>query len=184
MYVKLRQTKRLKAYGITFITKEPASYSVMRICKSWIFYNDADAPEDMVLIPEENQGEENGFAAGVETNKGEALDYEGPHTHRFVHDLDTDEELSDADMSAGENSSMNEGWEDDDSEDDFGEEKSKEIKEALDGFLDSLPEFKTEEAKIVQAFSTRHRKSPRDTDEDVEDQFMRFMGRKASRGVS
>ena len=147
-----------------------------------LFYNDTDALEDRVLFPEEHLGEENGFAVGQEMNKMERLEYQGPDFNRFIHDLDTDEEISDSEkVVPGERlrhtCRHDDGEsEEDDDEDDDGDEDWQGMKYE--------PRQPDEDAKEAISFFLRHRDSPtiNNSGEDMDDTFMRFLRREASRG--
>lgn len=165
-----------------------------------LFYSDADALEDRVLFPEEFLGEENGFAVGAEMNKMEKFECEAPDFNRFVNDLDTDEELSegeeralehtcedkdmDEDEDRGSREHRHEDEDMDEDEDEGGgweDENSDEEIELSDE--SELDEAEREDAATVMEFFMRHHAPPNNKEEDVEDQFMRFLRRESSKGI-
>ncbi len=161
---------------------------VMEKPPKFLFYNDADALEDRVLFPEETLGEENGFAIGAEMNKMEKLEYEAPDFKRFVHDLDTDEDVPsgegysgpehtcmDEDSEADENE--DEDWENDDTDDEYEVENPEDYQGPM-----------TEDANTAIQFYSRHLDnvdSPdsEDPDQGMKDQFTRFLRRESSKGM-
>ena len=147
-----------------------------------LFYSDADALEDRVLFPEEYEGEENGFAVGAEMNKMEKLEYEAPDFNRFVNDLDTDEELSEGEERALEHTCEDEDMEDADEgsewEDENGDDEEIQFSDESE-----LDEAEREDTATVIEFFIRHPAPPKNKEEDVEDQFMRFLRRESSKGM-
>lgn len=61
-----------------------------------LFYDEIDEAEDRILFPEEYQEDDAEIAVGDELKAMAKLEYQGPDMRRFVHDLDTDEELPEA----------------------------------------------------------------------------------------
>jgi len=82
-----------------------------------VFYNEADALEDLVLFPDDAKVEVEEF-----TTRMSRFEKEGPQVLRFVHDLDVDENLSDFDESSKIEDDDDFG--DDDEEEDWEEGES------------------------------------------------------------
>lgn len=163
---------------------------IMENPPKFLFYNDADALEDRVLFPEETIGEENGFAVGAEMNKMEKLEYEAPDFKRFVHDLDTDEDVPsgedyagpkhtcmDEDSEADEDEDEDEDWEDGDTDEEYEDEGLEDCQGPV-----------TEEAHTAIQLYSRHLDNADSSDmenpeQDMKDQFMRFLRRESSKGM-
>lgn len=162
---------------------------VMEKPPKFLFYNDADALEDRVLFPEETLGEENGFAIGAEMNKMEKLEYEAPDFNRFVHDLDTDEDVpSGEDYSGPEHSCMDEDSDADEDEDEDWENSDTDGEYEVEDPEDYQGPM-TEDATTAIQFYSRHLDNAdssdlEDPDEGMEDQFMRFLRRESSKGMA
>ena len=103
-----------------------------------LFYDEIDEAEDRIPFPEEYQEDDAEIAVGDELKALAKLEYQGPDMRRFVHDLDTDEELPEAKHDHGsendsgeENHTCRSGKEGDDSREDSEEERLFEMLERL-----------------------------------------------------
>ena len=166
--------------GTRFLLRGP-DMQVLEKPPKFLFYDDADALEDRVLFPEEYLGEEHGLAIGADMNQMEKLEYEAPDFDRFVHDLDSDEDVPDKEEhtgkdedSEGDEDEEDDGWENGNTDDEY-------VVEGPENFEGPI----TEDTKTALEFFSRHRDSPsfEDPEEDMEEQFMRFVRRESSKGM-
>lgn len=84
------QKGRMSSWDLDNNTHKPTELHVPDLSK---FYNEADVLEDAVLFPEQTaSGNVGGLFRGHETAMQDFMS-KGPDWERFIHDLDTDEEL-------------------------------------------------------------------------------------------
>ena len=147
-----------------------------------LFYNDVDALEDQVLFPEETPGSDNDVLAHEDMNSLNKLEHEGFNMNRFFFDLDTDEEDPESDSDDHEHhcseetsDGEHEDWEQDESDDDFESIDGKESNEPL-----------SEEVKAFISYFVKHRDHPSAIvdEEDMYEQYSRFLRRESSKGLS
>ena len=82
-------------------TQKPTQFHEPDLSK---FYNEADVLEDEILFPEQTaSGDVGGLFRGHETAMQDFMS-KGPDWERFIHDLDTDEELDISDAETGDTS--------------------------------------------------------------------------------
>ena len=80
-------------------TQKPTQFHEPDLSK---FYNEADVLEDAILFPEQTaSGAVGGLFRGHETAMQDFMS-KGPDWERFIHDLDTDEELDISDAETGD----------------------------------------------------------------------------------
>ncbi|KAL8672046.1 MAG: hypothetical protein Q9168_003473 [Polycauliona sp. 1 TL-2023] len=171
------------------------------------FYGEADVLEDEVLFPEEYSTEPTNALYKGTVNALENFGSEGPNWERFVHDLETDEELSSEedddhlleDGSESDDHLLEDGNASDDSEweDDCADEEGKElplttIQRSNDGNGDDrmAKTGRTVEEILSSMFSEEQRKDmavlerwkpPKDFRADIKADFDMFFDREKSR---
>ena len=177
------------------------------------FYGEADALEDEVLFPEEFSTETSNALYSGTANALENFGNEGPNWERFVHDLETDEELesdefdgsdwsneSDEYVLENESEGDAEEWEDESENDDeqsLALENTEQSNNGRDDHAmvksDVKPDNPTMEEILSSVFSAeqqkdlallRHWKPPRDFRADVKADFETFFDREKSRRKS
>ncbi|KAL8721649.1 MAG: hypothetical protein Q9225_001698 [Loekoesia sp. 1 TL-2023] len=124
------------------------------------FYGEADALEDKVLFPEELSTESPNALYSGRANALEKFVKSGPDWGRFVHDLETDEE-----MESDEDDRLLEG-ESDEEESEDGETAQAPL----------LSEEEQDDMALITGW-----KPPRDFRENVEEDFFMFMDREKSK---
>lgn len=170
------------------------------------FYGEADALEDEVLFPEESSTEPSNALYSGTVNALENFGNEGPNLVRFVHDLETDEELesnesngsnwsdvSDGHLLENENQSDEDEWKDE-SEDDEEREVALENAKPSNNGEDDLATVKSDsptmEEILSSVFSAEQQKDmavlhlwkpPRDLRADFKADFDTFYDREKSR---
>ncbi|KAI4258196.1 MAG: hypothetical protein L6R42_005245 [Xanthoria sp. 1 TBL-2021] len=170
------------------------------------FYGEADALEDEVLFPEESSTEPSNALYSGTVNALENFGNEGPNLVRFVHDLETDEELesnesngsdwsdvSDGHLLENENQSDEDEWKDE-SEDDEEREVALENAKPSNNGEDDLATVKSDsptmEEILSSVFSAEQQKDmavlhlwkpPRDLRADVKADLDTFYDRGKSR---
>lgn len=173
------------------------------------FYGEADTLEDEVLFAEEFSTEPSNALYIGTVNALENFGNEGPNWERFVHDLETDEELesdessgsdwsdeSDNHLLENENQGDEDEWEDE-SEDDEEREHALETTKASSNGEDDLAMVKSDsptmEEILSSVFSAEQQKDmavlhlwkpPRDFRADVKADFDTFYDREKSRRKS
>lgn len=174
------------------------------------FYGEADALEDEVLFPEEFSTETSNALYSGTANALENFGNEGPSWERFVHDLETDEELESDEFDGSEWSNESdeyvleneteadaEEWEDESEHDDeqgLALETTKLSNNGRDDHAmvksDVKSDNPTTEEILSSMFSAeqqkdlallRHWKPPRDFRADVKADFETFFDREKSR---
>lgn len=164
---------------------------VLESTPRYLFYNDVDALEDQYLFPEETNGPSDDVAVGIALrNRIVALDEQGPDINRFILDLDTDEEVPDQKSGSEREDSFEDDEDGEDDEDDLEdqsdggwEDKSEEDGDEESGVLDEpvLPSSSTiGEMKKFLPYIMKHK--PRDRNEDIMEQYHKFLQREASKG--
>ena len=162
------------------------------------FYNEADVLEDAILFPEQTaSGTVGGLFRGHETAMQDFMS-KGPDWERFIHDLDTDEELDVSDAETGDTSDEGSQYEQ------AGEEEDKRL---VKGMMNRVPEGdhtccedSNSEAGFPDSQITRFTsmtedekqdlalmeswKSPSFQRADIEKHFYTFLDREKSKGES
>ena len=175
-------------------TQEPTEFHEPDLSK---FYNEADLLEDAILFPEQTaSGTVGGLFRGHETSMQDFMS-KGPDWERFIQDLDTDEEFDDSD--AGSEYTLEDGSQDEESEEGIDEHQVKGIKHSQDSKHSSSDDIESEasstDRQIRDALSmTEDEKQdfallkkwspPKSRKEDVEKQFHTFLDREKSKGKS
>ncbi|MCJ1457569.1 hypothetical protein MMC28_007937 [Mycoblastus sanguinarius] len=156
------------------------------------FYNEADAVEDAVLFPEEiSKGELNALSKvslfkGL-TNPVHDLGKEGPDMHRFIEDLDTDEETESIDSSSEEDEGhLTEDKSHDTESDELPLGKNGSNENLPGGQVAKLPDFMslnifTNQEKRNMAVLDKW-ESPLQKRYDVAREFDKFLDREKSKG--
>lgn len=174
------------------------------------FYGEADALEDEVLFPEEFSTEPSNALHSGTANALENFGNEGPNWERFVHDLETDEELesdefdgsdwsneSDEYVLENESEADAEEWEDESENDDeqgLALETTKLSNNGRDDHAMVKSDVKSDNPTMEEILSSvfsaeqqkdlallRHWKPPRDFRADVIADFETFFDREKSR---
>lgn len=147
-----------------------------------LFYTEGDALEDKILFAEEEVGPSLGLLSGGATNKLNKLETKGPDMKRFIHDLDTDDELPDDDEdfehACEESSEDEDDWEAEDEEEGDDDDLDLDLdNQNADGEEKPV----SEEVKAFVAYLGRHTKY--DPNANMEEQFAQFVRREASKGM-
>ena len=186
------QKGRMSSWLLENNTQKPTEFHEPDLSQ---FYNEADVLEDAILFPEQTASETvGGLFHGHETAMQDFMS-KGPDWERFIHDLDTDEELDISDAETGDT------LEDGSHDEQAGEEEDKRL---VKGMMKRVPErdhtccedsnseagssdsqimAMTEDEK--QNFALMESwKSPLFQGGDVEKDFYTFLDREKSKGES
>ena len=122
------QKGRMSSWLLENNTQKPTEFVEPDLSK---FYNEADVLEDAILFPEQTaSGTVGGLFHGHETAMQDFMS-KGPDWERFIHDLDTDEELELSDSETGDT------LEDGSHDEQAGEEEDKRL---VKGKMKRVPE--------------------------------------------
>lgn len=161
-----------------------------------LLYGATDALEDEILFPEE-AAEGGGIEIKTELNLLDRLRAQGPDLNRFIHDLDSDEDVPEECIDHHPDHTCGHEGSDDKKDSDGQEEEDDEEEEDDDdddwerdeGDFESILDLQKEitklndEEKMALGFHAQP-SEPRDPNEDMEGQYLRFLKRESSKGIN
>lgn len=156
-----------------------------------LLYNDVDALEDQILFGEEVNPNDDLFS-GNDTNNLNRLESQGPDINRFIFDLDTDEELSDDEdcEDSCEDCSEDAGdWEEDEEDEEAEEAEEEDDDDDEENYdidsegLNNILEPRSGDGWSFGEYVVNFAKAKGDPMKQMEEQFVQFVRREASRGV-